>query len=51
MEVISWNVQGAFPFYTPVERIESQFQYLGESLGCPDVIAPNEVNRIRSRTE
>jgi len=47
MEVLSWNVQGAFPFYTPVERIEAQVQYLDEEAGCPDIIALNEVNRFR----
>ena len=48
MEVLSWNVQGAFPYYTPIERIESQLQYLEHEADCPDIIALNEVNRFRS---
>lgn len=47
MEVLSWNVQGAFPYYTPVERIERQIRYLDDVVGCPDIIALNEVNRFR----
>lgn len=47
MKVLSWNVQGAFPYYTPVERIENQIQYLDRKAGCPDIIALNEVNRFR----
>lgn len=47
MNLLSWNVQGAFPMYTPVERIEDQLAYLEESAGCPDIIALNEVNRFR----
>lgn len=47
MEVLSWNVQGAFPFHTPVERIEDQIQYIEDTAGCPDIIALNEVNRFR----
>lgn len=47
MDVLSWNVQGAFPPYTPIERIENQVQFLEESAGCPDVIALNEVSRHR----
>jgi endonuclease/exonuclease/phosphatase family metal-dependent hydrolase len=47
MRLLSWNVQGAFPFYTPIERIEEQVQYIDESTDCPDIIALNEVNRFR----
>lgn len=47
MEVLSWNVQGAFPFYTPIERIKDQVRYLEEAVECPDIIALNEVNRFR----
>lgn len=47
MELLSWNVQGAFPYYTPVERIEKQIGYIDEEAGCPDLIALNEVNRFR----
>jgi len=47
MKVLSWNVQGAFPYYTPIERIENQIQYLRETAKCPDIIALNEVNRFR----
>lgn len=47
MKVFSWNVQGAFPFYTPVERIEDQIQYIEKTARCPDIIALNEVNRFR----
>jgi exonuclease III len=47
MQVLSWNVQGAFPYYTPVERIENQIQYIRETAECPDIIALNEVNRFR----
>ncbi|MEA5388523.1 endonuclease/exonuclease/phosphatase family protein [Haloarculaceae archaeon H-GB11] len=47
MRVLSWNVQGAFPFYTPIERIDDQVQYLDETADCPDIIALNEVNRFR----
>jgi len=43
MKVLSWNVQGAFPYYTPIERIENQIQYLRETAECPDIIALNEV--------
>ncbi len=47
MRVLSWNVQGAFPFYTPVERIHAQVKYLNEEMGCPDIIGLNEINRFR----
>lgn len=47
MRLLSWNVQGAFPFYTPIERIEEQIRYLEEYAGCPDLLALNEVNRFR----
>lgn len=47
MDILSWNVQGAFPPYTPVGRIENQLQYLEESASCPDIIALNEVSRHR----
>jgi hypothetical protein len=47
MRVLSWNVQGAFPFYTPVERIEDQVAFLDEEVDCPDIIVLNEVNRFR----
>ena len=47
MKFLSWNVQGAFPYYTPVERIENQVQYLRQTAECPDIIALNEVNRFR----
>ena len=47
MKVLSWNVQGAFPFYTPLDRIEDQIQYIKEAAECPDILALNEVNRFR----
>ncbi|MFC7205254.1 endonuclease/exonuclease/phosphatase family protein [Haloferax namakaokahaiae] len=47
MDVLSWNVQGAFPKYTPIERIEDQVQYIEENANCPDIIALNEVSRYR----
>lgn len=47
MKVLSWNVQGAFPYYTPPDRINDQLRYLDEKADCPDVIALNEVNRFR----
>lgn len=47
MNVLSWNVQGAFPKYTPVERIEDQISYLDDTANCPDIIALNEVSRYR----
>lgn len=47
MKVLSWNVQGAFPYYTPIERIESQIQYIEQEAECPDILALNEVNRFR----
>lgn len=47
MKVLSWNVQGAFPPYTPLERIEDQIQYLEENADCPDIIMLNEVSRHR----
>lgn len=47
MNVLSWNVQGAFPKYTPIERIEDQILYLNENVDCPDIIALNEVSRYR----
>lgn len=47
MELLSWNVQGAFPMYTPIERIEAQVRYIKEEADCPDVLALNEVNRYR----
>lgn len=50
MQFISWNVQGAFPQYTPIDRIENQIRYIEEDLDCPDVIALNEVNRHRRDT-
>ncbi len=50
MQFLSWNVQGAFPYYTPVERIEDQIRYLEQAVDCPDIIALNEVNRFRQDT-
>lgn len=50
MKILSWNVQGAFPYYTPLERIEEQVQYIEETAECPDIIALNEVNRFRRDT-
>lgn len=47
MKVLSWNVQGAFPYYTPVERIENQIEYIEHQAECPDIIALNEVNRFK----
>jgi exonuclease III len=47
MEVLSWNVQGAFPFYVPTDRVEKQLQYIEETVECPDIIALNEVSRFR----
>lgn len=47
MEVLSWNVQGAFPPHTPTERIEDQVQYIERIADCPDIIALNEVSRYR----
>ena len=47
MKFLSWNVQGAFPYYIPIERIEDQIQYLEQIAECPDIIALNEVNRFR----
>jgi exonuclease III len=47
MKFLSWNVQGAFPYYTPIERIEDQIAYLEQTAECPDIIALNEVNRFR----
>jgi exonuclease III len=47
MNVLSWNVQGAFPKYTPFERIEDQVSYLDDNANRPDLIALNEVSRYR----
>jgi exonuclease III len=47
MKLLSWNVQGAFPPYTPIDRIESQVQHIREAAECPDIIALNEVSRHR----
>ena len=47
MKVFSWNVQGAFPFYTPIDRVKNQIQFIDETAECPDVLALNEVNRFR----
>ena len=47
MKFLSWNVKGAFPYYTPTERIEDQIQYIDQTADCPDIIALNEVNRFR----
>lgn len=47
MDILSWNVQGAFPPHTPIERIQNQIQYLEESADCPGIIALNEVSRHR----
>jgi exodeoxyribonuclease-3 len=47
MKFLSWNVQGAFPYYTPIERIKDQIEYLEQIAECPDIIALNEVNRFR----
>lgn len=47
MKFLSWNVQGAFPYYTPIERIKDQIEYLEQIADCPDIIALNEVNRFR----
>jgi exodeoxyribonuclease-3 len=50
MEILSWNVQGAFPYYTPIERIENQIQYIEQEAACPGILALNEVNRFRQET-
>lgn len=47
MNILSWNVRGAFPPYTPIGRIEDQTQYLEEKADCPDIIMLNEVSRHR----
>jgi exonuclease III len=47
MKLLSWNVQGAFPPYTPIDRIEDQVQHIREAAECPDIIALNEVSRHR----
>lgn len=47
MDILSWNVQGAFPPYTPIGRIENQLKYIDETAAFPDIIALNEVSRHR----
>lgn len=47
VRIFSWNVQGAFPFYTPIERVEDQVAYIESVAECPEILALNEVNRFR----
>lgn len=50
MKILSWNVQGAFPKFPPVQRIEDQIWYIDTVAKCPDIIALNEVSRFRKDT-
>lgn len=49
MKVLSWNVQGAFPQHTPLDRIQNQIQYIQDEAGCSDILMLNEVNRYPER--
>lgn len=46
MRVLSWNVEGAFPFKA-VEEIEAQIEYLQGLDPLPDLLLLNEVNQYR----
>lgn len=47
MDVLSWNVQGAFPPQGSADRISAQIEYLVESADCPDLVMLNEVTTDR----
>lgn len=47
MDVLSWNVQGAFPPQGSPERIASQVDYIDDVADCPDLVMLNEVTTDR----
>jgi exonuclease III len=47
MQVLSWNVQGAFPPQGSPERIATQVEYIQEAADCPDLLLLNEVTTDR----
>lgn len=47
MDVLSWNVQGAFPPQGSPDRIERQIGFIRDGAGCPDLIMLNEVSTRR----
>lgn len=47
MNVLSWNVQGAFPPQGSPERISDQVEYICEIADCPDLLMLNEVTTDR----
>jgi exonuclease III len=47
MDVLSWNVQGAFPPQGSPERIEAQIDFIRDEAGCPDLLMLNEVTKTR----
>jgi|GEM_PF-2009713 exonuclease III len=47
MNVVSWNVQGAFPPQGSPDRIDSQLDFIVENADCPDLLMLNEVTKNR----
>lgn len=47
MDVLSWNVQGAFPPQGSPERISKQVEYIRDTADCPDLLLLNEVTTDR----
>lgn len=47
MEVLEWNVQGAFPPQGSPDRISTQIQFITDQLNHPDLVMLNEVTTNR----
>lgn len=47
MNVLSWNVQGAFPPQGSPDRIDDQIRFIVEKANCPDLLMLNEVTTKR----
>ena len=47
MDVLTWNVQGAFPPQGSPDRIHAQIEFIVEKANCPDLLLLNEVTTNR----
>lgn len=47
MDVLTWNVQGAFPPEGSPDRISEQIRFIVENVNCPDLLMLNEVTTNR----